>query len=89
MLHPAESEYFNMDLGDIVQSHLEKKQVPYDFIYLWDLINKTKEQRKIEKQTTTDLTVENNLMVVTEEVSGQMSEICEGDKGKLTVISTE
>ena len=46
---------------------------------MWNLRDKTKEQRKRDKPRNRFLTIENKLMVTRGEVGGEMGEIGDGD----------
>ena len=52
-----------------------KRQIPYDFTHMWNLRNKTKEQKKKRergKPRNRLLTIENTLMVTRREVGEGM-----------------
>ena len=50
---------------------VRERPIPYDLIYMWNLRNKTKEQREKKKiQTRKLLTIENKLLVTIGEVGG-------------------
>ena len=63
---------------------VRERQTPYDFTQMWNLRNKTNEQkgkkeREREKPRNRPLTVENKLMVTRGEVGGGTGEIGDGD----------
>ena len=58
---------------------VRKRQVPYDFIHMWNLRNKTNEQRKNRQTKKHSLTVENKSVATWGVVGGQMGKIGEGD----------
>ena len=60
---------------------VRERQIPYDFTHMWNLRNKTNEQREKERGKPRNrlLTIENKLMVTRGEVGGGMGEIGDGD----------
>ena len=56
---------------------LEDRQIPYDFIYMWNLQSKINEQTKQSENRLTD--TENNLIVARGERSQGLDEIGERD----------
>ena len=54
-----------------------KKQIPYDFTYMWNLKNKTNEQTKQKRNRLID--TENKLVVARGEEGGEMNEIGKGN----------
>ena len=54
---------------------LEDRQIPYDFIYMWNLQSKINEQTKQSENRLTD--TENNLIVARGERSQGLDEIGE------------
>ena len=51
---------------------VRERQIPYDFIHMWNLRNETNDQRKRERETPRNrpLTIENNLMITRGEMDG-------------------
>ena len=60
-------------------SEIKERQIPYNFTHVWNLRNKTNEQRKKETNKKTLLTTENKLVVARGKVGGGMDEIGKGD----------
>ena len=71
-----------MELGSITLSEISqsKKDKYRNFTQMWNLRNKTNEQRKKSKPKNRLLTIENKLMVTRREVGGGMDETGEGDR---------
>ena len=64
-----------MMLSEVI--HTDRIQIPYDFTYMWNLINKTNEQTKQNINRLIDK--ENKLMFARGEVDRRSSQIGEGD----------
>ena len=59
---------------------VREKQIPYDLIHMWNLRDKTKEQRwRGENPRDRLLTIGNKLVVTKREGTQWMGEICDGD----------
>ena len=53
-----------MDLESIMLSRIKERQISYDYTHMWNLRNKTNEQKKKKKERQTKKqTIENKLMV--------------------------
>ena len=62
---------------------VRERQISYDFTLMWNLRNKTNEQRRKKREGGKPrnrlLTVENKQMVTRREVGGKMGKIGDGD----------
>ena len=57
---------------------VKERQILYDFTHMWNLMNKTKKEKR-DKPKTRLLNMKNNLVTARGEVGGWIGEIGEGD----------
>ena len=70
------------DNNSVRERQVRERQIPYDFTHMWNLRNKTNEQRKKrerDKPRNGLLTIENKPMVTRGDVGEGMGEIGDGD----------
>ena len=64
-----------MMLSEVI--HTDRRQIPYDFTYMWNLINKTNEQTKQNRNRLIDK--ENKLMVGSDKGGRRLVKIGNGN----------
>ena len=80
-----------MDLEDIMPNDMSfrEEQIPYAFSHMWNLRNKTSNQRKKRQTKKQTLSYKEQTVVTRGEVGGGMGKWVMESKSKFIIMSTE